>query len=54
MAVNFLEYRSNSFCNACFDERVASKPVEKSKLITFEFMGDIIPLSNKIKVIKIS
>ncbi len=45
MAVNFLEYRSNSFCNVCFDERAASKPIAKSRLNTFEFMGDVIPLS---------
>lgn len=44
MAVNFLEYRSNSFCNQCFDERAASKPIVKSRLNTFEFMGDVIPL----------
>ena len=30
MAVTFLEYRSNSFCNLCFDERAASKPIAKS------------------------
>lgn len=54
MAVSFLEYRSNSFCNVCFDERAASKPVAKSRLNTFEFMGDVIPLSNKNIVIKSS
>jgi hypothetical protein len=42
MAVSFLEYRSNAYCNKCFDERAASKPVEKSRLNTFEFMGDVI------------
>lgn len=45
MPVSFLEYRSNAYCNKCFDERAASKPIPKSKLNTFEFMGDIIPLS---------
>ena len=45
MAVNFLEYHSNSFCNVCFDERAASKPIAKSRLNTFEFMDDVIPLS---------
>lgn len=54
MAVSFLEYRSNSFCNVCFDERAASKPVTKSRLNTFEFMGDVIPLSNKSILIKSS
>lgn len=54
MVVSFLEYRSNSFCNVCFDERAASKPVAKSRLNTFEFMGDVIPLSNKNIVIKSS
>lgn len=47
MAVSFLEYHSNSFCNVCFDERAASKFVDKSRLNTFEFMGDVISLSNK-------
>ena len=44
MAVNFLEYKSNSYCNICFNERAASKPIKKSRLNTFEFMGDVIPL----------
>lgn len=44
MAVTFLEYRSNSFCNLCFDERAASKPIAKSRLNTFEFMGETIGL----------
>ena len=46
MAVSFLEYRSNAYCNKCFDERAASKPIEKSRLNTFEFMGEVIPVSN--------
>lgn len=46
MAVSFLEYKSNSYCNKCFDGRAASKPVEKKRLNTFEFMGDVIPMSN--------
>lgn len=45
MAVSFLEYRSNSYCNKCFNERVASKPIPKDKLNTFEFMGDVISIS---------
>ena len=45
MAVNFLEYRSNSFCNLCFEERAASKPISKSRMNTFEFMGEVIALS---------
>lgn len=54
MAVSFLEYRSNSFCNMCFNERAASKPIIKSILNTFEFMGDVIPLSNKNDIVKSS
>jgi len=45
MAVSYLEYRSNAYCNQCFDERAASKPIPKSTLNTFQFMGDIIPIS---------
>jgi len=44
MAVSYLEYRSNSYCNKCFDERATGKPDSKSKLNTFEFMGDVIPI----------
>jgi len=44
MEVNFLEYQSNSFCNVCFDERADSKTIDKSRLNTFEFMGDVVPL----------
>lgn len=47
MDVSFLEYSSNAYCNKCFDERADSKPIDKSRLNTFEFMGDKIPLSNK-------
>ena len=45
MAVTFLEYRSNSFCNLCFEERAAINPVSKSRMNTFEFMGEVIALS---------
>lgn len=45
MSVTFLEYRSNSYCNNCFDARASSKPVSKDRLNTFEFMGEIINLS---------
>ncbi len=45
MEVTFLEYRSNSYCNMCFNERATSKPIEKSRLNTFEFMGDVIPMT---------
>lgn len=41
--LNFLEYRSNSYCNVCFDERASSKTIDKS-INTFEFEGDVIPL----------
>lgn len=51
MAVTFLEYRSNSYCKMCFEERAASIPELKSELNTFEFMGDVIPLNNIHKVI---
>jgi len=52
MAVSSLEYRSNSYCNKCFDERAASKPVAKSSLNTFEFMGEVIPMSNANSITK--
>jgi len=45
MAVSFLEYNSNSFCNKCFDDRAASKPKSKERLNTFEFMGEVISIS---------
>jgi hypothetical protein len=51
MAVSYLEYRSNSYCNTCFNDRAASKPIEKSRINTFEFMGDVIVLP-KIKAKK--
>lgn len=44
MTVNFIEYRSNSFCNTCFNERAATNPIKKGKRNTFEFMGDVISL----------
>ncbi len=47
MAVSFLEYNSNAYCNKCFDERAATKPVNESRLNTFEFMGDVVSMSNK-------
>ena len=47
MAVSFMEYRSNSYCNKCFNERAASKPVQKNRINTFEFMGESFSLSNK-------
>lgn len=46
MEVTFLEYRSNSYCNMCFNERATSKPIDLSRLNTFEFMGDVINLSS--------
>jgi hypothetical protein len=46
MSVTFLEYRSNSYCNNCFDARASSKPVSKGRLNTFEFMGEVINLSD--------
>lgn len=47
MDVNFLEYSSNSYCNLCFDERADSKNTDESRLNTFEFMGDVIPLEQE-------
>jgi hypothetical protein len=47
MAVTFLEYSSNKFCNMCFNERAASKPINISRLNTFEFMGDVILLKKE-------
>ena len=52
MAVTFLEYSSNAYCNKCFDERAASKPIKKSSLNTFEFMGDVISFSKEKSVKK--
>jgi hypothetical protein len=49
MAVSALEYRSNSYCNQCFDERAASKPIVKSMLNTFEFMGEVISMQKSKK-----
>jgi hypothetical protein len=46
MQVSLLEYRSNSYCNKCFDERSSSQPVEGNTLNCIEFMGEIIPLDN--------
>ena len=42
MNVSFLEYKSNSYCNLCFDER--AKSIENPKRNTFEFMGEVISL----------
>ena len=47
MISTFLEYKSNSYCNECFDERV--KQVSENNMFesdTFEFMGEIIPLDD--------
>jgi len=46
MAVSYLEYRSNAYCNQCFDERADNK-LPKNKLNTFQFMGDIIAISKR-------
>jgi hypothetical protein len=37
MAVTALEYKSNSYCNECFEERAAENELAKN---TFKFMGD--------------
>ena len=47
MNVSFLEYKSNSYCNLCFDERASLNPLVKSKLNTFDFMGDCFNLENE-------
>lgn len=51
MPVSFLEYRSNSYCNECFDERSASVVGKTTEFGTFEFMGESISvlLSDKNK-----
>lgn len=46
MAVSFMEYRSNSYCNKCFNERAASKPIQIDRINTFEFMGESFSLSD--------
>ena len=46
MHVSFLEYRSNSYCNNCFDDRSGKSSKVDSCLGTFEFMGHVFPLSN--------
>lgn len=40
MTVSFLEYRSNSYCNKCFEERAAINQSGNRQYDTFEFMGE--------------
>ncbi len=40
MHVSFLEYKSNSFCNECFDERSAITSTNEEQYNTFHFMGE--------------
>jgi len=42
MEVSLLGYKSNQYCNHCFNERADS--TQKQNLNTFEFMGDKIDL----------
>lgn len=42
MEVSLLGYKSNQYCNHCFNERADS--TQKQNLNTFEFMGDKIEL----------
>jgi len=44
MSVSFLEYRSNSYCNECFDERSATKISKNILFESFDFMGETFPL----------
>ena len=46
MQVSLLEYKSNSYCNKCFDERADTQPVDATTLNSIEFMGEVIPLDN--------
>lgn len=52
MAVSFLEYSSNCYCNRCFEKRATRKHIPEGKLNTFEFMCDIISVSSKISKTK--
>ena len=47
MDVSFLEYKSNSFCNLCFDERSVNKSIEKPEFDFLDFMGEKISMVNK-------
>lgn len=46
MDVSFLEYKSNSFCNLCFDERSVSKSIIKREFDFLDFMGEKISMVN--------
>lgn len=46
MNVSALEYKSNQYCNRCFNERVATIPGRKENSNIFCFMGEEILLSN--------
>lgn len=45
MKVNALEYKSNPFCNKCFDERARTLNLSQDDLNTFVFMDVTIRLS---------
>jgi|GEM_PF-6413922 hypothetical protein len=42
MRVSFLEYKTNAFCNTCFDERASKFSPKSDDREIFEFMGESI------------
>ena len=46
MPVSFLEYRSNSYCNECFEDRAGVLKSEDTCFDTFHFMGESFSLTN--------
>ena len=44
MNVNSFQYKSNQYCNNCFDKRAKEKPIKKADLNKYVFMGMEIPL----------
>ena len=46
MQVSLLEYKSNAYCNKCFDERASTQAVDNTRLNTIEFMDEIINVDN--------
>ncbi len=52
MAVNSLEFKSNQYCNKCFNERAETKHPKDEILNTFHFMGENFSLEDKRKQFK--
>lgn len=46
MSVSFLEYKSNAFCNTCFDERASKFTTKSDDREIFEFMGESILIND--------